>query len=308
LAIFALLAYGLSMRKNLAISAIQGWMYHGNLAASLLSAVSGIRAYWSVHHSIDDIRNEKLKLRAVIWLSGVVSGQPFRIQFCSQKSLEQHARWYGIDKSHIIPNGFMISESDDSLKYDDAMRLRLGLEPNVPVIGHVGRFHPMKDHRNFISAAGLLKEAGIKAHFVAIGRNVSDTNEYLVRLRREQNLDRKMHFLDERDDIAQCMKSFDLLTTSSAYGEALPLVLGEAMSLGVPVVATDVGDCRELVGDAGIVVPPKNSLALAKAWEKILNETKEQRAYRRSRGVERIRRTYSISAVRGQFLDMYGIK
>jgi glycosyltransferase involved in cell wall biosynthesis len=66
--------------------------------------------------------------------------------------------------------------------------------------------------------------------------------------------------------------AFDVLTQSSAYGEGLPNVVIEAMACGVPCVVTDVGDSRDVVGETGLVLPPRDPQALARGWEKVLSE------------------------------------
>ena len=73
------------------------------------------------------------------------------------------------------------------------------------------------------------------------------------------------------------MASFDIFTTSSAYGESFPNVLGEAMSCQLPCVATDIGDSRAIVADNGIVVPPRDPQALAQAWQELIVLGKDER-------------------------------
>ena len=69
--------------------------------------------------------------------------------------------------------------------------------------------------------------------------------------------------------------AFDM-ASSSSYSEGFPNVLGEAMACGKPCVVTDVGDSAMLIGDTGVVVPAKDSQALATAWAEILLLEKEK--------------------------------
>ena len=61
----------------------------------------------------------------------------------------------------------------------------------------------------------------------------------------------------------------DLATLTSSFGEAFPNVVGEAMACGVPVVATDVGDTRSIIGASGEIVPPQRPDLLSAAWERM---------------------------------------
>jgi glycosyltransferase involved in cell wall biosynthesis len=80
----------------------------------------------------------------------------------------------------------------------------------------------------------------------------------------------QIHLLGERSDIPRLSAALDIASSSSAYGEAFPMVIGEAMSCGVPCVVTDVGDSARIVDNTGYVVPPREPQALANAWQKMI--------------------------------------
>lgn len=95
-------------------------------------------------------------------------------------------------------------------------------------------------------------------------------------------------------DIAPVYCALDLLTLSSAFGEGFPNVVAEAMACGTPCVVTDVGDASLLVGETGLVVPPRDPDALCTAWGKALAWSGDERAARGRQARERIVRQFSV--------------
>ena len=87
---------------------IQGWMYHGNLAACLARTLGRkVPIVWGMHHTIDDINNEKRLTRTLIRLGKRLSTWPERIVYVSRVSRKQHvALGYADDAALTIPNGF----------------------------------------------------------------------------------------------------------------------------------------------------------------------------------------------------------
>ena len=118
--------------------------------------------------------------------------------------------------------------------------------------------------RAAVSVASLLEDV----HILLCGRDVGEENAGLIGLV-PKALRRRFHFLGERKDVLELMCAMDIFCQSS-WSEAFPNVLGEAMSLGVPCVATNVGDSADIIGDAGLVIPPKNKTAMAAALKTVL--------------------------------------
>jgi glycosyltransferase involved in cell wall biosynthesis len=76
-------------------------------------------------------------------------------------------------------------------------------------------------------------------------------------------------------DMVAVYNAMDMITSSS-YSEGFSNVIGEGMACGVPCVVTDVGDSAIIVGETGIVVPPKDPQALADGWKSMLKRLNDK--------------------------------
>jgi glycosyltransferase involved in cell wall biosynthesis len=279
---------------------IQGWMYHGNLAAQFASFINGnkIPVLWSIHHSIDSLKSDKRMTAAIIKFSVYISHIPKQILFVSQNSKLQHeALGYSSKNSCIIPNGFDTLLFSPSLRDRIDVRSELNLPEEFLLIGLICRYHPMKDHANFIQAAALLLKEYPNTNFLMIGPGVDQYNSTLSQQIKELGIDNHISLLGERKDIPHLIASLDIFTSASAYGEAFPLVVGEAMSCGIPCVVTDVGDSGWIVGDTGRVVPPRNPLMLADAWKELIVLGEEGRNILGKAARARITKDFSLNSV-----------
>jgi glycosyltransferase involved in cell wall biosynthesis len=101
------------------------------------------------------------------------------------------------------------------------------------------------------------------------------------------------------------LRAFDIITLSSAFGEGFPNVLGEAMASGVPCVSTQVGEAPRIVGDTGMIVPPRDPVALRQAWQELAALGPQARAELGRRARRRIEEHYSIEAVVAEYERIY---
>lgn len=287
---------------------IQGWMYHGNIASCFASLFCphSPPIIWSIHHSINELSAEKLLTRLLIRIGTILSPFTRKIAYVSKTSKEQHEKLgYTAQKSCFIPNGFDTSLFIPSVERRKAVRTELNLSDEEIVIGIAARYHPMKDHHNFLTAAALLASRFPNVHFVLVGDGVDESNTTLTQLVKTTSLQKHVHLLGKRIDMPNIFSALDILTSSSAYGEAFPLVVGEAMSSQVTCVVTDVGDSAFLVGDTGIVVPTKDPESLANAWSTLINRTPKNRLLMEKAARQRIIDSFSLESIVKQYESMY---
>jgi glycosyltransferase involved in cell wall biosynthesis len=252
---------------------VQGWLAHGNLLGGVASLFAGRpRLAWNLRNSDWADGGVKRATLAIERICGRLSHRlPHAIISCSRATLPLFAAWgYDPHRIWVIPNGFDLNV----YRPDDAgrrgMRARLGLSPTTVVVGHLARFHPQKDHLGFVAAASRVAAAMPQARFVLGGRDVTWENAALAAAIRASGQAERFLLLGEQRDVPALLPAFDLFCLSSAYGEAFPNVLGEAMATGVPCVATDVGDAGHIVGATGRIVPPGDPAALAAALSELV--------------------------------------
>ena len=287
---------------------VQGWMYHGNLAAQFARVLSlqKFPVFWGIRHSINSLASEKKLTQFIIKLGSINSKFVKKIAFVSQISKSQHeALGYSSKNSCVIPNGFDTSIFKPSVEARKTVRADLGLPENAFLIGLIARYHPMKDHANFLGAAAKLLKSCPDVHFVLVGTEVEPQNLSLHQLIEDCYLFNQVHLLGERSDIPRLTAALDLATLASAYGEAFPNVVGEAMSCGVPCVVTDVGDSAWIIGDTGRVVPPRDDKALANAWKELIELGTDGRKALGEAARDRISESFSLDSVVAQYEQLY---
>jgi len=283
-------------------SIIQGWMYHGNLAAWLGGrfASNTPAIFWNVRQSLYDLRDEKPLTRQVIRVNRLLSSRTDAIIYNSRLSKKQHEA-FGFAHAHgiVIPNGIDLERFRFSVDARSRIRADLNIPQDALLVGHVARYHLMKNHAGFLEAAVRVAERIPKTQFVLAGKDVTRENRNLSGVI-PRHLTQRFHLLGERKDIPELMSAMDIFCLSSE-AEAFPNVLLEAMACGVPCVTTDVGDAAYIIGDIGLVVPPRNIAALADGMERLLSMPEAERRNLGTIARERIVQNFSL----GKMVEKY---
>jgi glycosyltransferase involved in cell wall biosynthesis len=287
---------------------VQTWMYHadllGGIAARLTSRAPVI---WGLHNSTLDPRSTKLTTRSTARLNALASHLiPSAIVSCSKASAAVHKRLgYASRKIVVIPNGFDLSTFRPNPDARQAVRQELGVPADARLIGHFARFHPQKDHQNLCRAGALIGAQRGDVHFLMAGDGVTSENPTLSTWVAATGIAERFHLLGERTDMTRLAAALDIALMTSSFGEAFPLVLGEAMACGIPCVATDVGDAAEIIGPTGIVVPPRDAEALAGAVLTMLALPRTELERRGVHARQRIEQELSIQVAAARYQALY---
>ena len=278
---------------------VVGWMYHGNLAASL-SRVLGYDGpvIWNIRHSVHDLKREKWGTRRVIGIGARISASASRIIYNSENAAAQHERLgYREQGRVVLPNGFDVHRFEPNPSARRNLRDSLGILDADLVLGVVGRSHPMKNHIGWIKAFAKLVASNESLHCLMMGVGVDDPRGPVAQEINEAGLSSRVHLLSPTEFPEMIYPALDLLVLPSAFGEGVSNVVGEAMACGVPAAVTDVGDSPMLVGGAGFVLEGARPEELAAGVASAIRLGQGKLAEHGRRARERVMNHYSLEMI-----------
>lgn len=247
-AIFKLIKIVKKIKPNI----IQGWMHFGNLVSLFIHIFlfdRSLKLFWNIRQSFYGIKIEKNLNKIVIYLCAIFSKIPNKIIYNSTLSLKQHNS-FGFNNNNgiIILNGFDTNywkpNENKKLSIKKSMNF---IEDNF-VVGYVGRDDLFKDINTLINAIEIIAQLNLKIKFVLMGNNLDLKNHKFKKIL--DNWPSSIRLLGSGIDSHEIMPIFDLLVLTSK-SEAFPNVIGEAMSMAIPCISSDVGETSNLIKDSG---------------------------------------------------------
>lgn len=235
----------------------------------------------------------RVALRAGVTLGG-------RLVAVSHELARQLKRdlWLPASRVTTIANGVRYAPVARS-----TLRQELGLAPEDRLLIAVGNLYPVKGHRFAVEALALLQDRHPRLHLAIAGRG--ETAAALQARAHQLGVAPRLHLLGLRGDVANVLAGADIFVLPS-LSEGLPLALLEAMLAGCPIVASDVGEVRNVLADgaAGIVVPPADPPALAAALDQLLDAPTCARELA-ARAQHRAASEYGISTMVAKYAAIY---
>jgi glycosyltransferase involved in cell wall biosynthesis len=208
------------------------------------------------------------------------------------------------EKFTIIPNGIApFAPPAGQTASREGLLKELGMEPGAKLIGAIGRLWPQKRVKDIIWAADLIKCVRDDVHLLIIGDGPQ--RRRLERYAEQCDVMDKVHFLGERNDIPRILPHLDLLLLASSY-EGQSNAVMEAMSAGIPVVASDIPGNRDLVvpGETGFLFDVGDRGGIAQKSLMILDDT-ELASRLGSAGKRRMLEEFSIDKMVARHEELY---
>lgn len=179
----------------------------------------------------------------------------------------------------------------------------LGIDLNKKIIVSIGRLEPPKGYEFLLESAKTVKREFPPIQFVIVGEG--SLRYKLEKLRDDLKLRDTVIFLGHRNDIADILSISDIAALPSVR-EGFSVSLLEFMSLGKPIIATDVGGNNEAVinGESGIIIPPMDPIALTQGILKLIqeNNTAEDMGMR---AMERFKENFTLQTMIQEIEKLY---
>jgi glycosyltransferase involved in cell wall biosynthesis len=247
---------------------VHGYLHVPNLLLALRKARdTSTRVVWGVRASGVDPTRYDWTVGVILRACRALARVPDLI-IVNSRAGREHWVGQGFPESRttFVPNGIDTDRFDlAGPEARAAVRGELDLPVDATVLAAVGRLDPMKDHETLLKAFAKAAAKHPSLRLACIGDGPAPRLEALRALARALGVAERVAWIGGRRDVERLYAGFDLLVSASAYGEGFSNVLAEAMASGVPCVATDVGDAREIIGELGGIVPPRDPDALAMA-------------------------------------------
>lgn len=288
---------------------VHTWGYDSGLAAGLIAKFNfGIKVAWAIHSLDLPSRHEygALKFALLKTLVGIGSRViPHRIISCSDVASDSHVRFgYPRKRCVTIPNGIDTNRFKPDASADKQLRDTLGIPEETPIIGYLGRSHPVKCLEDYFEAANILMQKYPEWHFVALGFSLGELYPDARLAYEKLENSARMHVLGSCSDVEKYLPAFtvNVLTSKS---EAMPMVLMEALCCGVPCVTSDVGAARDVVGTVGQCVPARKPEALADAVGQMVTQIQQDSDAWSERARQRGIKHFSLEQAEHKYTQLY---
>jgi len=252
--------------------------YKENLLAVLLARACHIPHIVRTQHGLPEPFQGKKHIRQRL-MSGLdrflARHATDRVISVSPELREHLVKYTDPAKVVVIPNGLDVNHVSSALSRTEA-RERLGIPADAPTIGYAGRLEPIKRLDLFLAAAQLVARQVPNAKFLLVGDGSEASR--LREMARASSLHDSVMFLGHRNDIYDVLRALDVFLLCSDH-EGLPMVLLEALHLGVSVVARQVGGLGDVIQDgvSGVLVRSSDPKVLAAQCVHLLVDAKRRR-------------------------------
>ncbi|GEP58619.1 hypothetical protein RSO01_57850 [Reyranella soli] len=304
-----LIAFWLAEFRHRRPAVVHAWQDATNLTAVVAALLAGVPRIVLATRSVrPDNPRRRLKRFMQEGYRAILGHPSIVLTNNSQAGAADYADWLGLDPSaiEVVHNGIDFDRLAQSVDLQRTIQFRreLGVPVDAPVVGSVYRMSEEKRPLLWVEAAAEVFRRDPRVHFIVCGEGPMRTD--MLDCASRLGISDRLHLPGRIDAIASCYKAMDVVMLTSRH-EGLPNVLLEAQSLGVPVVAPDVGGVRETIwqGVTGWAVTNADAQALADRALSCLQVPWMTRAH--AEAPTFVRERFGLDAMLRLTLEVYGL-
>ncbi len=292
---------------------LQGWMYYGNVLASVLAwclrrtapvetTSAGAKVAWNVRNAIVEPANDTWMIRSVIACSRWC--HPDLVIYNSFAGQQAHQSMSMHGRQVVVPNGIDLMEFSPNAKIRNEVR-RAHHRSSDTWVGVIARWHKGKGIREYLEAVKLLRQKDAPARFFLAGNGLTlDHPDFEFLLKEVGLAPCDLDLLGPITNVASFLPAVDLLVLPSLR-EGTPNILLEAMACGVNTVATTVGDAARIIQSPARSVIPGDVQDLAEKISTAMVESDQSREARIIQERDFLASNYSAPICMQAYCDHY---
>ncbi len=251
----------------------------------IAARVAGVPSVVNTVHGLYATPQDRVAKRAAVLTAEAVASRFSDLElFQSEEDLRwaRHRRVVRERRSLLLGNGTDLSMFDpDLVGPEERVRVRrsLGIAPDALVVGTVGRIVEEKGYRELFDAFRSIRANFPDARLLVVGETDLDKADAIATAELP-GVEEGVVLAGWRTDVPSLLGAMDLFVLAS-WREGMPRSAIEAAAMGLPLVVTDIRGCREVVRDGieGLLVTPRDPVALASAIERLLKDEELRSQY-----------------------------
>ena len=294
--------------KNQSPDIIQSWMYHANFLTLFIQKKFYDKLFWNIRHSE---LNFKISKKLTIFLSiicGIFSKLiPKKIIYCSERSIKFHENnhFYFKNKSILIYNGCNEKNYYSSKYLRSSFRKKNKIKKTDIILGYAGRYAKQKNIPSLLYAFSKIKKNYDNIYLYMVGKNINFKNKKLLSQVKNQKIKNRLFFLNEQKSLLKFYNGIDLLILPS-LSESFPNVIPESMLCSTPVLSTNAGCSKTIIGKYGFIITKNSKQTISSKLDKVIKDyvyKKKEWALLKKNSRIQIKKNFSISKMANRYIQ-----
>ena len=294
--------------KNQSPDIIQSWMYHANFLTLFIQKKFYDKLFWNIRHSE---LNFKISKKLTIFLSiicGIFSKLiPKKIIYCSERSIKFHENnhFYVKNKSILIYNGCNEKNYYSSKYLRSSFRKKNKIKKTDIILGYAGRYAKQKNIPSLLYAFSKIKKNYDNIYLYMVGKNINFKNKKLLSQVKNQKIKNRLFFLNEQKSLLKFYNGIDLLILPS-LSESFPNVIPESMLCSTPVLSTNTGCSKTIIGKYGFIITKNSKQTISSKLDKVIKDyvyKKKEWALLKKNSRIQIKKNFSISKMANRYIQ-----